>query len=212
MKYYKHLAILFFFLVSCGVQKPKTIQEIQSSDADLTLKMQHQIMYRNGNDTQVFEGYMIQKKDAYIVKAFAGPGVDLFTIARKAERRKDTLDLKMLANKLDVSKIGDDILRIFMDGCPFSAKTKETTACIVTAQKIIEKRDQEGRLTERRFPDAHTIGLNITYKDYSSFKNIALPAQIELQWGDGTRQMIIRTVSAETSVTNDDNWIEKFLQ
>jgi hypothetical protein len=179
------------------------------------LTERHQILFQNKDDTQVFEGVMMRSKDAYVVQAFAGPGVDLFTVARVKERHKETLHIKALADRIDVTKIGDDIYRVYMDGCPVmnNLAAKRQVTCVLNGQRAVESFDDASQLTERSFPDAHGIGLTIRYRDYQSTVGGHLPSRIELSWGNSPdRLMVIRTVAVELSFKADPKLFEDALK
>ena len=97
-----------FAAASCAATK-----QVRAADSDrLALKMQHQILFRHGAESHVFEGYMILKKEAFFVKAFAGPGVDLFTLAREGAWHREELHIASLADKIDLKLVSDSSERI----------------------------------------------------------------------------------------------------
>ena len=103
-------------LLACGAAlTPK--ENRADGPGEPALKMRHQILFSHGGDVQVFEGYMILADDAFIVRAFAGPGVDLFTVARSGDRHRSTLHIPALKDRIDIEKVGDDIARVYLSGC-----------------------------------------------------------------------------------------------
>lgn len=206
---------LLWLVGACGSGKIDIVENSGSAGdtSQHGLKMRHQILFKNGDDSQVFEGYMILSGAAFVVKAFAGPGVDLFTIARHKDRHKETLHISALSDRLDVAKIGADIFRVYMEGCLISDDAKPSEAhCLLHGQRVSESYDAKQRLIERRFPDAHGIGLNVRYLNYRTIAGRLLPMRMELRWGERTdRLMIIHTASAEQIADFDIYLIDDFL-
>ena len=206
--------LLFYFLVAlvlCGCGAAQNTAPTASGIG--ALRMEHQILFQNGDDSQVFDGFMLQDGEAFLVKAFAGPGVSLFTVARDGERHKEVLHIGGLADRLDVEKIGEDIFRIYMAGCEYRADAAGTAACTSHGESLEDTFDTAGMLTTRHFPDAHGIGLTVRYLKYEPRAGRLLPVRIELQWGRAKdRKMVIRTVSAEPSAEPVLQTIDDFLQ
>ncbi len=203
-------------IVSCGAPAPRTSPPVTAAPvAASPLKMQHQILFRNGADEHVFDGVMLLFDNAYIVKAFAGPGVDLFTVARSGDRHRETLHLKALAGRMDVSKIGEDIFFIYTKGCvaSHSGGGTGTADCLCAGQRLEETFDASGRTMKRVFPDAHGIGLTIRYEDYRSMAGRMMPGTVVLEWGgDAGRSLVIKTASAEAASPEDEETVEDFLR
>lgn len=209
--------LLLPLMTACGAAVSSLPSDTSSDDSAMeNVKMQHQILFQNKEDSQVFEGVMIRRTDGYIVQAFAGPGVDLFTVARSGERHKETLHIQSLAARIDVSKIGEDIFCIYMKGCVSgeapAATQNKAVSCVQQGRRMTEHFDADGRLTARRFPDAHGIGLFIQYDDYRSFSGRSLPVRIVLRWGNSERSLTIHTVSAETADGEAGAVIDRFLR
>jgi hypothetical protein len=201
-------------LLSCGYRS-QTAAVASSFPSKTLLTERHQILFQNKDDTQVFEGYMMRIKGAYVVQAFAGPGVDLFTVARVGDRHRETLHIKALADKIDVVKIGDDIYRVYMDGCPVMKTLADNrqVSCLLHGQRARESYDADSHLIERSFPKAHGIGLTIRYLEYKSTEGGLLPSRIELRWGNNPdRLMVIRAVSVGLSPKVDDKVFEEALK
>ena len=189
-------SVLALLICSCGAAQKTDA----AASAAFGVRMEHQILFRNGDDTQVFDGFMVQEGEAFLVKAFAGPGVSLFTAARDRERHKEVLHIGSLADRLDVAKIGADIFRVYMTGCEHSADSAETVVCTAHGEALEDTFDTAGMLTERHLPNAHGIGLTVRYLKYEPRAGRILPVHIELQWGRSEdRKMVIRTVSAEAT-------------
>lgn len=204
---------LFGLLAACGGHVPSTDS---ASSSDGTLRLRHQILFSHGDDVQVFEGYMLLAKDAFLVKAFAGPGVDLFTVVRHGARRKETLHISSLADRIDIQQVGGDIGRVYLSGCPADAerkpggetdRTTQSVSCSFYGEPLIEVFDPAGRLISRRFPEAHGVGLAVAYDEFETHAGETLPSSITLTWGaaDGTdpgtdapqTRMVIRLVDVE---------------
>lgn len=209
--------ILFLILMSaaaCGAAAPTNATGISSGEqASDTVKMRHQILFQNKDDTQVFEGVMIHRKDGYIVQAFAGPGMDLFTVARSGGQHKEILHIQALSNKIDVSKIGEDIFCIYMEGCPSDSPVTgtEEISCVREGRRLTENFNPDGRLVARQFPDAHGIGLSIQYSGYNPLAGRWIPTRIALRWGDFAQSLTIQTVSAEGVEAAESEVIDHFL-
>ena len=111
--------VLFWAAASCGPGKlPVSNQPSSKSSAPQGgFKLRHQILFQNGEDTRVFDGFMLREGETFMVRAFAGPGVDLFTVARRGALHKEILHIKALSGRMDISKIGEDIFRVYMNGC-----------------------------------------------------------------------------------------------
>ena len=157
-----------------------------------TIEMRHQILFSGANREDVFEGTMILSEDAFVVRAFAGPGVSLFTVARHGNRRRDVLHIDGLSDRIDVVRIGDDINRIYLVGCDGASPPGERT-CEVDGERIVEHFDEHGDLAVKAFPDAHGIGLHIVYEGYSDQVGRRLPRRITLEWGGTNNRMVILT-------------------
>jgi hypothetical protein len=189
---------LIAVVLGCGGSPPPEMSTPPGGEP--TLRMRHQILFSRGEDVQVFEGYMLSRGDAFIVKAFAGPGVDLFTVVRDGSRKNATLHIASLSDRIDIARVGEDIGRVYLNGCeaPDPPPAGERS-CRFYGEPLVEVRDADGRLTSRRFPEAHGIGLNVTYEDYSPYGDRLLPKRITLTWGTSSNRMIIRLVEATTT-------------
>jgi hypothetical protein len=204
--------VLVFVLLAagCGAGSPK---EAETPAPGSALKLRHQIMFSRGDDVQVFEGYMIIQGDQFIVKAFAGPGVDLFTVARSRGRSAQTLHIASLTDRIDIARVGEDIARVYLPGCvPSGARAKPgKKTCIFFGEPLTETYGQAGELARRRFPDAHGMGLTVTYDEYATAAESRLPRRITIEWGGSSNEMVIRLVAAETVAHFPDDAIEELL-
>ena len=162
---------------------------------DTPAKMRHQIMVRYGNEVQVFEGYMIRGGNAFLVRAFAGPGVDLFTVARDGKRHREEAHISALEERLDLEAVSMDIARAYLGGCEKPEGTK--AECTLLGEPMIEEFDELGRLVARRFPEAHGIGMRIVYEEYDDYLDGQAPWKIVLEWGEGKNRMVIKLLSVE---------------
>ncbi len=178
-------------LTACGASKKSTANQ----EMEPAWRLQHQILFTFRGEEKVFEGYMILTKEAFLVKAFAGPGVDLFTVVRDRERHREVLHLDSLADRIDVTRIGEDIRRIYLAWCP--GETKPQQWCSVNGEQLVVSTNPQGRVSRKHFPSAHGVGLYITYKDTIRVADRELPKRIELVWGDGTFRMVILLTAAE---------------
>lgn len=187
--------------VGCGASRPEAAapginEPERSAEADTAVKLRHQIVFRTASDVQVFEGYLLKRGESFIVKAFAGPGVELFTIVRGPAGPRDTLHIPGLDEKLDPARVGDDIGRVYLSGCPRDDGKRELT-CRVRGELLIETFDEEGRLTRRVYPEAHGIGLTIDYEGFAPHLGGVMAETIRLSWGKSPSEMLIRLVGAE---------------
>ena len=107
---------------------------------DTPAKMRHQIMVRYGDEVQVFEGYMIREGNAFLVRAFAGPGVDLFTVARDGKRHREEAHISALEERLDLEAVSMDIARAYLGGCEKPEGTK--AECTLLGEPMIEEFDE----------------------------------------------------------------------
>jgi len=160
------------------------------------IRLRHQIMVEYGEEAQVFEGYMVLGEDAFLVKAFAGPGVDLFTVVRNGARRRDELHMPALEGRIDLEAVGDDIARVYLRGCAPPAGAA-AARCDFHGEPLEEDYDAEGRTIERRFPKAHGIGVRVTYRELSRRLGETVAGRIELRWGAGGNRMAIVLVDAQ---------------
>ncbi len=186
------VCLLVLLLAGCG-PRPATPRRI-SADSP-AVKMRHQIMFLSGGETHIFEGFMIRQGEALLVKGFAGPGVDLFTIVRNGKQHRETLHFESLAERIDVHAIGSDIARVYLGGCPRQNSPSER--CELLGEPMVERFDGQGRLVERFFPEAHGIGLTVRYAEYAEYGGHLQPSRITLSWGKSANQMIIKLLSWE---------------
>ena len=165
------------------------------STEERAVKMRHQILFSSPTRKDVFEGFMVLFEDAFYVKAFAGPGVELFTIARDRDRRVDILHIEGLEEQIDIKRVGDDIHRVYLEGCG-PVEPASVSSCTVDNESIEERFDAQGNLIQRTFPAAHGIGLTVTYSGYKDWDGRSLPKKTTLEWGGGgRREMVIVMLS-----------------
>lgn len=199
--------LLLFLIAACGAQKPTVSPKTENTRA---IKMRHQILFSNGEEDHVFEGYMILSgQEALFVKAFAGPGIDLFTIARQGNRHHEVLHISEIADRLDIAKVGADIARVYLGGCDKKKALKKAT-CTFYGEELQEEMDDDRRLMSRFFPDAHDVGLHIDYKEYKSRCGKPMPTHIELTWGEGQAKMVILQVACEPMTDWSDDFFDDF--
>ena len=191
------LIILVLLYTACGpAAGGRSVGTVEGSPkpADIPVKMRHQIMVRYGDEVQVFEGYMIRGGDAFLVRAFAGPGVDLFTVARDGKRHREEAHISALEERLDLEAVSMDIARAYLGGCERGGAKAE---CTFLGEPMIEEFDELGRLVSRRFPEAHGIGMRIVYEEYNDYLDGQAPWKIVLEWGEGKNRMVIKLLSVE---------------
>jgi hypothetical protein len=188
----------------CGVTAPRARDAPVASEA---WRLRHQIMYSRDGQDQVFDGYMIRSGDAFLVKAFAGPGVELFTVARDGDAHREVLHIPGLAGRIDMAAVGEDIALVYQGGCarPGGAGSAE---CALLGEPMIETYDAAGDLAQRRFPKAHGIGLVITYEGYADRPGTRLADKVTLRWGEGRSTMIIKLLSCEPMPDFDRSLLE----
>jgi hypothetical protein len=167
------------------------------------LKLRHQILARYGGEEQVFEGYMILAGDSLVVRAFAGPGIDLFTVIRRGAEHEERAHVPGLADRIDLAAVGADIARCYLAGCPRPGGEAGAgpAACAFYGEPLFEERDGDGRLESRVFPEAHGIGLRVRYSGYRDFGGRELAGRISLEWGSGASSLVI--VLSEAAVVED---------
>ena len=190
------LASMLLAAVACG---PVTGRPVERQDAGVDapgLKLRHQIMIRYDDQLQVFEGFMILRGDAFVVRAFAGPGIDLFTVRRDGPRHVEQAHVPGLESRLDLAAVGADIARVYLPGCT-APKTGGERACAFGDEPLTEELDAEGRLVGRRFPAAHGIGVKVRYEEFETLAGLELARKITLSWGASANEMVIRLLSAE---------------
>ena len=163
------------------------------------LKLRHQILARYGDESHVFEGFMILAGDSLIVRAFAGPGIDLFTVVRRGAEHEERAHVSGLESRLDLAAVGEDIARCFLAGCgsPGGKPVPGISRCAFFGEPLVEERDGERRLATRAFPQAHGIGLNVSYSEYREFGGRELAGRITLEWGSGATSLVILLLDAE---------------
>lgn len=160
------------------------------------MKMRHQILFSHSGEDHVFEGYLLVHGSALLVKAFAGPGVDLFTVVRNGKQHREELHLQGLEKKMDLVAVGADIARVYLGGCGGGGQGDQVT-CDFFGEQMVEIYGANNRLTARRFPEAYRVGLHIQYSQYTSKSGRMVPQKITLTWGDGDTRMEIRLLSFE---------------
>ncbi|MCP4601005.1 MAG: DUF3261 domain-containing protein [Proteobacteria bacterium] len=175
-----------------GVQRPKDFAKQEPG----AVKMRHQILFAQGDEEHVFEGYLVLANDAILVKAFAGPGIDLFTVVRDNVNHFEQLHIPSLADKIDIEAVAADIARVYLGGCHEPTDQVEVS-CDFFGEKMTERYDEKGRLEERRFPDAHGVGLRIRYEEYEIHLGRAEPKRITLSWGTSKNRMVILLIAFE---------------
>ncbi len=187
------LILIFALVAACGsAHRPENPVRSKSQ----AVKMQHQILFSRPDEDHVFEGYMILAEDALLVKAFAGPGVDLFTVIRDGANHFEELHIPGLAERIDIAAVGADIARVYLGGCERPPAAGEAS-CDLFGEKMVEVFDAKGRLAERRFPEAHGIGVTISYEEYELYSGRAESRRITLVWGTSQNRMVIRLVALE---------------
>lgn len=168
----------------------------QPESGPQAVRLRHEILFAQGNDEQVFEGYMVKLREAFVVKAFAGPGVSLFTVTRDGAEGSAVLHIPALSDRIDMKLVGDDIARAYLEGCePFHGPGERE--CRFFGEPLAEVRDGDDRLVERRFPAAHGVGMTIRYEGYRAWLDRVEPSTITLRWGQGTNRIVIRLVDVE---------------
>jgi len=186
--------VLVLAATGCGpaVQPPEDGTGVEQP----ALRLRHQIMVRYGDQLQVFEGYMILRGEAFLVKAFAGPGIDLFTVRRDGPRHAEEAHVPGLADRLDLGQVGADIARAYLPGCRVPA-AEDVSECEFYGEPLVERYDDRGRLIERTFPEAHGIGLHVTYGDYAAGLGHETAGTITLSWGESGNEMVIRLLDTQ---------------
>jgi len=188
------LVVFAFALAGCGPAVP-TPEGPADADGEV-LRLRHQILVRYGGEAQVFEGYMILAGEQFLVKAFAGPGIDLFTIVRDGPRHSEEAHVPGLADELDLERVGHDIARAYLGGCE-PVVGGVSAACSFYGEPLRERYDDRGRLASREFPEAHGIGLSVSYDDYSRRGGRELAGAITLRWGGSGNEMVIRLLDVQ---------------
>jgi len=191
------IAIAFALAIAataCGARLPE--EPSAARGAVSVVKMRHQISFRHGDDVQVFDGYMLLAGEKLLVRAFAGPGVDLFTVVRDGAAHREELHIASLSDRIDMPAVGADIARVYLGGCGAPSGGFEER-CEFYGEPMIEKRDAASRLEERRFPEAHGVGLTVTYRGFTTCAGSERAGDISLRWGGSANEMIIHLVACE---------------
>jgi len=191
------LVVLGLLAASCGARAPGADRAAAAGGRLEAQRMRHQISFAQGEEVQVFDGYMLLAGERLLVKAFAGPGVDLFTTVRDGAAHAETLHLAGLADRIDMAKVGADIARVYLGGCPRSGPGPGEATCAFYGEPMTESFDAGGRLVRRRFPEAHGIGLVVTYAEFAPSPCGELARSIELRWGGSGNEMVIRLAACE---------------
>jgi hypothetical protein len=189
------VVVLALGAAACGSGRPP-VAEDGAGGGIAALRMRHQIAFAQGDDVQVFDGYLLLAGERLLVKAFAGPGVDLFTVVRDGAAHAERLHVAGLADRIDMAKVGADIARVYLGGCPRPAGAIEA-ACDFYGEPMSERFDAGGRLVARSFPEAHGIGLDVSYGDFAGSSCGEQPRRIVLRWGGSPNEMAIRLVGCE---------------
>jgi hypothetical protein len=191
------IVVALAFVAACGSRAPR-VPEIGRSPGGLeAVKMRHQISFTHGDDVQVFDGYMLLAGERLLVRAFAGPGVDLFTVVRDGAAHGEKLHIPALADRIDMAKVGADIARVYLGGCPRPEGGALEATCAFYGESMTERFDADGRLVARRFPQAHGIGLTVTYDDFAGSACGERARRISLRWSGSGNEMVIRLVACE---------------
>jgi hypothetical protein len=196
------LIALAVTVVGCGASSPAPPGGEPDPEPP-ALRLRHQIMVRYGGQVQVFEGYMILKGESFLVKAFAGPGIDLFTVRRDRAKHAEEAHVAGLAERLDLEAVGADIARAYLAGCEPRA-AGERVECSFYGEPLSEEYDDRGRTRSRTFPGAHGIGLTVTYEDYAVRAGRPLAEKIKLAWGSSGNEMVIRLLEAQEITDLDE--------
>jgi hypothetical protein len=184
--------------VACGGRVVPRVAEDGAAGGGLeAVRMRHQISFAQAEDVQVFDGYMLLAGERLLVKAFAGPGVDLFTVVRDGAAHGERLHVAGLSDRIDMEKVGADIARVYLGGCPRPAGGAGEATCDFYGEPLTERFDAGGRLVARRFPQAHGIGLDVTYDDFAPFACGERARRIALRWGGSANEMAIRLAACE---------------
>ncbi len=189
----RFIVSLSVLAAACG---PARTPEAPARSMSSAARMQHQILFSRPDQDHVFEGYMILADDALLVKAFAGPGIDLFTVVRDGASHFEELHIPGLADRIDIGAVSADIARVYLGGCERPTAAGEAR-CDFFGEEMTEVFDADGRLTARRFPQAHDIGVTVHYEEYEIFSGRAEPQKITLVWGTSPNRMVIRLVAFE---------------
>jgi hypothetical protein len=191
------LVVAVLWAVSCASRAPQVVGVGGAEGGLSAVKMRHQISFAQGEDVQVFDGYMLLAGERLLVKAFAGPGVDLFTVVRDGAAHGERLHIAGLADRIDMAKVGADIARVYLGGCAKPAVGASEAPRDFYGEPMIERFDAGGRLVERSFPQAHGIGLDVTYDDFAPFACGERARHIILKWGGSRNEMAIHLVACE---------------
>jgi hypothetical protein len=187
-------ALLLAVLAVACAGSPKKAPSGDSGEQ--ALRMRHQILFRFGEEEHVFEGYMILKKGAFFVKAFAGPGVDLFTLVREGAWHREELHLAALKDKIDLNLVSASIAKVYLGGCP-GAKPGGEAACDFYGEEVVESYGAKGELVTRRFSSAEQGALVIRYREFDSCPGRSMAKKIVLTWQKGEITMVIRLVACD---------------
>jgi hypothetical protein len=189
-------------LVGCGAPAVPgvAVDPVAAPPSREGLKLRHQILARYGGEEQVFEGYMILAGDSLVVRAFAGPGIDLFTVIRRGAEHEERAHVPGLEDRVDLAAVGADIARCYLAGCGrrVGDPPPATADCLFFGEPLVERWGGDGRLAEREFPEAHGIGLEVRYSEYRDFGGLELAGRITLEWGSGANSLVIVLSEAET--------------
>lgn len=192
------LLVAVLCAVACGPRAPRVTGSGDVPGALPAIKMRHQISFTRGEDVQVFDGYMLLAGERLLVKAFAGPGVDLFTVVRDGAAHDERLHIAGLADRIDMEKVGGDIARVYLGGCAKPAAGVFEATCDFYGEPMIESLDAAGRLISRRFPRAHGIGLDVAYEDFAPFACGERARRVTMRWGTSGNEMAIHLVACES--------------
>jgi hypothetical protein len=183
--------------VACGSRVPRVAADGGEGGGLEAVRMRHQISFAQGEDVQVFDGYMLLAGERLLVKAFAGPGVDLFTVVRDGAAHGERLHVAGLSDRIDMAKVGADIARVYLGGCKGPAGGAGEATCDFYGEPMTERYDSGGRLVARSFPQAHGIGLDVTYEELAPFACGERARRITMRWGGSKNEMVIRLVACE---------------
>jgi hypothetical protein len=189
------ILISVLFWVACGATRPPASDSgSQTAGEEPAFELRHRIIAEYGSETQIFEGVMILQGQGFLVRAFAWPGLGLFTVARNGESHDERAHLPGLEGRLDLDAVGMDITRTFLGGCdpPLDGGDVE---CLLLGQVMVEVYDEGGRRLSRLFPDAYEGGFRVSYRDHAMRFDRWWALEIELEFGDSGNGMVFRQLS-----------------
>ena len=144
-----------------------------------SVKLEHLIKISYGDDTYIFHGFFLKKKNGFSVFAFGDFDVPLFTLTAKNNIISYRVHIDDLKDSFNFKHVGEDIWRIY-----FAETRKDIVQFGKLNEGIIERHielryDSKNNLKNKYFYDQEKRKIiTINYNDYDLINGVKLPRDI----------------------------------